>query len=403
MRTGPVAKGPRLWLQRERSRKGRVEPAVWVIRDDGAFKRSTGFAVADRGAAEQALARYIAERHAPPKRRSDPSETLTVDVLNLFGRDVVPSYARPKETASRLKRLGLWWGQPAAARATFLKLGRPAEAVDGHVSDVRTATCQAYLEHVGHARSGRMDLELLRAAINHAFAEGVLDRPVPVWLPEKSLPRERWLTRDEVAKLVWAAWRARRQQKSGPDDTGTRQHLARFILMAHYTGTRSGAILNACFERKMGRGFIDLEAGLWYRRGAGVRATKKRQPPVPLPQPLLAHMRRWRANGQIFAVEYQGNPIERVARAMRRLIADCGFDRDVVVHTLRHTAITWAMQRGMDTWDASGYFGLNLQTLVDVYGHHHPDHLRDAAAIMARPARQPRAFVTDVRGTLMRR
>jgi hypothetical protein len=43
------------------------------------------------------------------------------------------------------------------------------------------------------------------------------------------------------------------------------------------------------------------------------------------------------------------------------------------------------MQNGMDPWDASGYFGLNLQTLLDVYGHHHPNHLREAAEKMARP------------------
>lgn len=48
--------------------------------------------------------------------------------------------------------------------------------------------------------------------------------------------------------------------------------------------------------------------------------------------------------------------------------------------TFRHTAITWGMQSGMDAWAASGYFGLSLQTLLEVYGRHHPDHRRDAAA-----------------------
>lgn len=42
----------------------------------------------------------------------------------------------------------------------------------------------------------------------------------------------------------------------------------------------------------------------------------------------------------------------------------------------------------MDPWDAAGYFGINLQTLFEVYGHHDPDHLREAADKMARPKKR---------------
>ena len=279
------------------------------------------------------------------------------------------------------------------------ELGIRPEPMTGTLVDVRTATCKAYLAFVGAPRSARMDLELLRAAINHAHREQLLDRPIPVALPEKSLPRERWLTRDEVAKLVWAAWRHRRRDngRSGTaDDWATRKHLARFILIAAYTGTRKTAILNASFERAFGRGYIDLEAGLWHRRGAGVRATRKRQPAIPLPAPLLAHMRRWQKNGQKFAVEFNGQPVERMDKAFRLLVKDCELSGETVVpHTLRHTAITWAMQRGMDPWAASGYFGLNLQTLTENYGHHHPDHLRQAVETMARPKRVAVAYATS--------
>ena len=234
-----------------------------------------------------------------------------------------------------------------------------------------------------------MDLELLRAAINHAYREQLLDRPLAVWLPPKAPPRERWLTRSEVAKLVWAAWRYRRTQDSGDDDWASRKHLARWMLTAAYTGTRKSAILNASFERSFGRGFVDLEQGLWHRRGQGVRATKKRQPPIPLPTPLLAHMRRWHKNGQKFVVEFAGQPVERMDKAFRRLVAECELDGEKVVpHTFRHTAITWAMMNGMDPYAASGYFGLNLQTLLENYGHFHPNHLREAADIMARPRKR---------------
>jgi hypothetical protein len=57
------------------------------------------------------------------------------------------------------------------------------------------------------------------------------------------------------------------------------QHIARFVLMAVYTGMRSGAITSASISRGIGRSFVDLERGIYYRPAEGHRETKKRQPP----------------------------------------------------------------------------------------------------------------------------
>ena len=62
-------------------------------------------------------------------------------------------------------------------------------------------------------------------------------------------------------------------------------------------------------------------------------------------------------------------------------------------HILRHTAATWAMQNGGDPWQVSGYLGMTVETLIKVYGHHHPDFQQGAgAAITASPGRQSRAL-----------
>ena len=37
------------------------------------------------------------------------------------------------------------------------------------------------------------------------------------------------------------------------------------------------------------------------------------------------------------------------------------------------------MQAGVDKWEAAGFLGMSVEMLDRVYGHHHPDHLRDAA------------------------
>ena len=152
------------------------------------------------------------------------------------------------------------------------------------------------------ARVGRRDLEDLRAAINHHSREGLHRGLVRVALPGKGRGRDRWLTRSEAAALLWTCWRYREVQtqhrgalKNQKIETDKRplRHIARFILIGLYTGTRAGAIASASPYRDEGRSYVDLEHGIFYRLAQGRIATKKRQPPAPLPDRLLAHMRRW--------------------------------------------------------------------------------------------------------------
>jgi integrase len=130
------------------------------------------------------------------------------------------------------------------------------------------------------------------------------------------------------------------------------RHLARFILIGLYTGTRAGAIAAASPHREEGRSYVDLDGGIFYRLPQGRRATKKRQPAVvPLPGRLLAHMRRWERLGiaKEHFVEWQGKPVASVKTAfgtavrLAKLSTEAG---NITPHTLRHTAATWLMQNG---------------------------------------------------------
>ncbi len=387
MSVGPVGKGPRLWLQPERKNgNGSVEAARWVIRD-GNVKRSTGCSPSDITGAEAALAAYIAQKHDPRHNVGQPSRVLIVDVLNVYARDIAARHARPRETAARIARLASWWGNPLGSSRKAIG---PKPVLTGFVSDINASNCHAYLSFVGATRSASRDLELLRAALRHAREQRILEGTVKVTLPPKSKPRERWLTRSEVAKLVWTAWRGGRSangRSRQEDNWHMRRHLARFILLAVYTGSRRGDVLNASFVQSTTHGFIDLERGVWTRKAASKAATKKRQTTIPLPPSLLAHLRRWRRSGQIFAVEFNGKKVGNVSKAFRALVVECGLDAEVIPHALRHTGVTWAMQNGVELWEASGYFGMSVQTLMDVYGHHHPDYLRGAAAKMMRPGK----------------
>jgi integrase len=166
------------------------------------------------------------------------------------------------------------------------------------------------------------------------------------------------------------------------------RHLARFILIGIYTGTRASAIAAASPERAAGRSFVDLDQGIFYRLAQGKRATTKRQPPAPIPPRLLAHMRRWQRLGLVGGhfVEFNGKPIRSVKTAFSRAVRLAGLSSEagkIVPHTLRHTAATWLMQRGVSIWQAAGYLGMSAEILDRVYGHHHPDYLKDAATAIA--------------------
>ena len=375
-------KGARLWLRPEkRNHDGTLrERAVWVIRD-GPRKISTGCPPQNRAGAEGALGEHLADKYKPNRAGGrHPSEILIADVLAIYLTDVAPRHAREDETKQRVLTLDAWWAEKTLA-------------------EVNGTNCRAYVEYrtrqtwkaarpkktgtaprMVTAAAARRELEDLRAAINHHRREGLCSEIVSVVLPPRADARERWLTRSEAARLLWAAWRARQVMRDKATLRAVGRHVARFILVGLYTGTRSAAICGAALMPTVGRGHVDLEQGVFYRRAVGRRQTKKRQPPVKLPPRLLAHMRRWAAHGlaRKTVVEWNGKPVESVRKGFATAVEAAGLGADVTPHILRHTCATWLMQGGANLWDAAGFLGMTVQQLEATYGHHHPDYQQEA-------------------------
>lgn len=380
-------KGARLYQQpASYDTAGRlVDRACWVIRD-GSRKIRTGCGIDEVSAAEDALRRYLLEKYDPAAAaKAQPDDPLIADIVALYLDQRAEKQARPQDLRNRLAKILSWWGTKRC-------------------SDVKPSTCEAYTKFRGAEGASRRELEDLRAALRLAWKERIVTHPIPVVLPPPGVPRERWLTRDEVASLLWAAWRLREKQRrvrrqgdncGPPLETAryTARHVARFILVALYTGTRAGAVCAAAIRPTVGHAYVDVDRGLFYRRPPGTRETKKRTPPVGLDTRLQAHLRRWRDKrlSMSFVVEWNGQPVERVHKAFRAVREAAGLGPDVTPHILRHTAATWGMQNGADPYALAGMLGMTLEILQDVYGHHHPDHNRAAAAAIAlRPNRERR-------------
>lgn len=284
------SKGTRLHLRAaRREAAGNItHHATWIIRDGGRDV-FTGCAANEVAKAEQHLKRYIADKYEPKRKVQDIDTIAIADVLSIFIDDRREAQANKVQFDRRMMRLNAWWGAKT-------------------LSEVTGEQCRSYQTARSNRGGARRDLEDLRAAINHHAKEGLHRGIVRVSLPPRGVPRDRWLTRSEAARLIWACWRAREMQKrfrgadkgkTLPTDKRPLQHLARFILIGLYTGTRAGAIASASPIAAVGRSFVDLDRGIFYRLVEEKQQTNKRQPPVPLPPRLLAHMRRWKDRGLI--------------------------------------------------------------------------------------------------------
>ena len=262
-----------------------------------------------------------------------------------------PTVARPDTIGHHLGALADFWGRRK-------------------VSEIKGATCRAYTATRTQSMA-RHELETLRAAVNYFHKEYGLD-PIPAFtMPPKSRPRERWLTRHEAARLLRSARRT--------------PHLARFILIGLYTGTRSGAILGLSWPPSVTTGFVDLDAGVIHRSGSGQRTSKKRQPPVAIPARLLAHMRRWKAmDGNMRSViHWNGGRVDSVKKSFRTAVNAAGLSGGVTPHVCRHTCATWLMQAGVDMWEASGFLGMTVEMLQRSYGHHHVRYQKRASEALS--------------------
>jgi len=371
---------PRLYL---RDRPGRA--AQWVILDRGR-EIGTGAGKTDIRAAEKALADHIALKRRPDFGEGHPSHVLIADALSEYGEHHARRTRRPDLIGGAIGKLTDFFGGRTVATVT-------GASCNGYV-EWRTNQTDARSKRGGRAikpsTAGR-ELVVLGAALRWCWKEGKLDRPIPVSLPPKAEPRERHLNRSEVAALLAGAL--------GWDRHGVRhkakinRHLARFILIGLYTGTRHDAILRLRWMPNVEGGWIDLAAGVLYRRASGAVESIKRRPPVPIPPRLLPHLRRWRRLSTRYAIEYAGRPIRsQERRAWRTARELAGLGSDVTPHILRHTCATMLLQLGVSVYDVAGVLGTTEDVIRRTYGHHAHDHLRQAVAMFSRrtaPTKRP--------------
>lgn len=286
--------------------------------------------------------------------------------MSLYGTEVAPHTASPALIGYHAKPLLKFFNRKSLA-------------------DINGGLCRKYAETRGKEVSQstvRRELVTLQAAVNYWHGESQLAAVPKIIKPAESVARQRVLTRNEVAKMLWFAYRKRWF------------HIVRFILIGVYSGTRHATIVGLKWYPSDYFGHVDIDACKLYRRGALVGETNKRRPTSRLPDRLMAHLRRWHRidlekGPQSAIVRWYGKPIAKEKRAWALTVSAARMGDEVTPHVLKHTCITWLLRepdkdRKLELWDISGLTGTSIKTIESTYGHQDADYQRAAAGAFAR-------------------
>jgi integrase len=199
-------------------------------------------------------------------------------------------------------------------------------------------------------------LELIRAILNRAHKEwGWLDKPPMIRMRKIESRRIRWLTKQEVNRLM----------KELPP------HLKEMAAFTLATGLRESNVTQLKWSQ------IDLS-----KKHALIHADEsksKRPIPVPLNKQAIAILKAQIGENLIYVFTYQGNPVTRCNNhAWQKALKRAGIN-DFRWHDLRHTWASWHVQNGTPLHELQQLGGWSNYEMVLRYAHLSSQHLMMAA------------------------
>jgi integrase len=323
--------------------------ASWHIAADGR-RFSTGHT--EREPAQKALDAWVFQT----RRNAALAAGQTVaTLLNAYLQT-----RRREATAGGVERLAY------ARKALTAFLG------DWTIDRINRSTCLDYRDHRMTSvvlRTIRTELEALRAALHWGMTEeaGRIVSAMPdLVLPPKGNPRPRFLTETEADRLREAC---------------AAKHLKLFVEIGLHTGARSGAILSLTWDRVV----LD-ERWLDFRIPEEIE-TNKRKVAQPITADLLAVLTTAKAAATSeFVIERAGGKVDAIKHGFHSACVRARLT-DVTPHTMRHTVITWMLQRGVPIWEVATFAGMTVKLIEDTYGHATVNSKRRAARVLERRER----------------
>ena len=303
------------------------------------------------------------------------------EVLDRYMVEMEGKVARPRELGQRVRRM-----------LEFFE--------DLTLDDLDSRVCREFAVEVDSDASARRMLGDLRAAIGLAVKDRILVGAVPILtLPAAPAAREDWLTYPEAVALARTMWH--RQDEGG---NYVSRHVLPYMVVSLASCSRASRVYRAGFLPEQGRPYLNLATGLYKRKHAKEKATKKRAPDLMLSGRPLEFLRRWAAPRTVdgverparrYVCEYEGRPVDPkksfggcVNQALRDyphlFWRDDGERKNIVRHSLRHTGITWMALAGIDPYEIIKYAGITMKVFEEVYSHAFPGGMKAIQAFQAK-------------------
>jgi integrase len=298
--------------------------------------------------AEAELAKALLE--IEPEKSKSPGITLA-EAANRY----LASKARKRTVDADRRQLEL-------LKAEFGEEAPLAEITASRISEYKTKRLAA-VRKIGEGAAA-VERRLTAAAVNrplallrHLFRLAhedweALDNVPRIRLEKEPQGRLRWLTQDEITRLLDACAKSKNKE------------LRAAVIVALNTGLRRGELLGLAWERvDLSRGVIRLEL---------TKSGRRREVPMNDDSYRALVGLGPRAEGRVFKTRY-------IQTAYNNAVAAAKLD-DVNFHTLRHTFASWAVMRGVTLKELQELLGHASLAMTMRYAHLAPEHLRTAVS-----------------------
>ncbi len=273
-------------------------------------------------------------------------------------------------------------------KPTAATMGYTGKAVLAHFGHYRpdqitTDLCRSYATARTKAgiSQGSVHTELghLRSTMTFAVKNKIINDAPHIERPAKPTPKERFLTKIEVERLI---------------ENAHAPHIGLAIHLLFATAGRVGAILDLTWDR------VDLERGVINLRLSDSR-TRKGRAIVPMNRGIRAALQTAKeASLSDYVIEYGGQQVANIRKGFESACRRAHLD-DVTLHTIRHSAAVAMVSSGVPMERVAQYLGhSNSAITYSTYARFAPEHLADAAEVLDFVRLKRRARFTEPRDTL---
>lgn len=223
--------------------------------------------------------------------------------------------------------------------------------------------CRAHIDARRKAgiKDGTIHTELghLRMVLLWAQKHKLIAAAPPIDRPAKPEPKDAYLTRNEVRRLIEAA---------------KVPHVKLSIRLMIGTGARSEAALQLTWDR------VDLDRKIIQLRNPFDRAIRKGRATVPMNDSLYDALVDAKAGARTNRViEWAGEHVKSIKRGLKAAGAAIGRP-DVSPHMLRHSAAVWLAEDGHDMEEIAQFLAHeDVKVTRRIYARFSPTHLRKLA------------------------